>query len=323
MNRSLRIFIAGAGGTIGLPLVRWLVDAGYTVTGLTRSAWKRARIEKAGARAVVADALDASAVARAVNEASPTHLVNVLTALPPGGAPRPRDLRATNALRRHATAHLLQAAQQVRAERVISESFLAVLGRPPAGRHLRESDSMGDLPANDPMYDSILALRSLEEQHAKARRQGGIATTVLRFGFFYGPGVPSTDYLFRSLMSGRLVLPRETAGVASWIHIDDAVSAVVAALEHPDPGALYHVADDEPLRLDQAVADAMRFFEAPRPRRFPTWILRLAAPALVSMTSAYLALDNAKAKEELGWRPVYPNLRSGLADLARRRREAA
>src|SRR4051812_12191949 len=99
MRKNMKVFIAGATGAIGQPLVRALVRGGHQVVGLTRSPSKRTLIESLGGRAAVADALDADALKRAVADAAPTHVVHLLTALPAAGPMRERDLVATNELR--------------------------------------------------------------------------------------------------------------------------------------------------------------------------------------------------------------------------------
>lgn len=317
------LFIAGAGGTLGLPLTRRLVEAGHRVTGLTRSAGKAAALEAAGARVVVADALDRAVLRAAVARARPSVVVNLLTALPAAGARRPRDLRATNRLRVEGTANLLEAAAEAGARRVVAESFLAVFGRPEPGGRLVETDELAPVPPADPLGETVDALRSLEDQHGRARRLGRLETVVLRFGFFYGPGVASTVALVRDLQAGRVRLPKAMPGLGSWIHLDDAVSATQAAIETARPEGLYHVVDDDPLPLEEAVAAACAALGTPPPGRMPAWLLRWAAPVLWSLMTARLPLDNGRIGRDFGWRPAYPTLREGFADLARYAREAA
>jgi nucleoside-diphosphate-sugar epimerase len=280
-------------------------------------------IEGAGARAVVADALDEENLSRAVRHAQPTHVVNLLTALPPAGPLRPKDLRPTNVLRSDGAANLLRASIDAGVRRIVAESFVGVIGDSGTGQPLREEQALAEVRSSDPMRETIFALRSLERMHAEAGAQAKIETVVLRFGLFYGPDVPSTESLLSRLRAGRLFAPKRVEGVASWIYIDDAVSATVAALEHPRPAALYNVVDDEPAGLDIFLAEAARAFQAPAPRPVPRWLLRLAAPLVDGMGSAYLALDNARAKRELNWRPLFPDIRAGLLDLAVRARNAA
>lgn len=312
----MRIFIAGAGGTLGFPLLKNLVRNGHSVTGMTRTPSKRQMIEAAGARAVIANALDAEEVARAIKETRPAQVINLLTAIPAAGVQRARDLHATNLLRTTGAANVLTASIDNGVSRLIVESFPGVFGYPAPRRKLTEEDSPGPIPKGDPLSETILALRSLEDRHLEARWQGKIEAVVLRYGLFYGPAVPSTEFVLQSLRKGRMFVPRPAPGVGSWIHIDDAATATVLAIAHPKPAALYQIVDDEPLTVDAALADMSTTMGLRRPRSIPMWIARLAAPAFVRMITARLPLDNRKAKEELNWRPAYPTLASGFAAMA-------
>src|SRR5262245_40671381 len=125
----MRIFVAGATGALGRPVVRRRVANGHSVTGMTRSRDRARSIEAAGAQAVVADALDADGLRAAVAAARPEQVVHLLTALPPAGPLRPAHLRATNRVRTEGTANLIGAAIEAGARRVVAESFVGVCGR--------------------------------------------------------------------------------------------------------------------------------------------------------------------------------------------------
>src|SRR5205085_12286215 len=112
-------FVAGASGTNGVRLVRALVGAGHSVTAMTRTPEKQSMLASLGANPVVADALDAPAVARAIVNARPTHVIHQLTALPKRGPKRTADLAATNRLRDEGTRNLIAAAVRAGATRFI------------------------------------------------------------------------------------------------------------------------------------------------------------------------------------------------------------
>jgi nucleoside-diphosphate-sugar epimerase len=311
----VKVFVAGATGVLGRPLVRMLVGRGDEVVGLTRVAGKRRLIEALGAQAAVADVLDADAIARELKAAAPTHVVHALTALPPQGPLRLGDLKATNLLRTKGTANLLAAAIGAGAGRLVAESFLGVYG-PVSFDHAVTEDVRLPPPPPPPWREAVQALRSLEEQLAEARRAGRIETVVLRFGLFYGPEVPSTIGLARRLMRRQPVAPRGASGVGSFIHEGDAAAAVVAALDAPAPGAVYNIADDEPTALADYLRLTATALGTPPPRTVPSWLVRLLAPVPAAMASVRLPLSNAKAREELRWAPRFPTLRDGLRDVA-------
>ena len=125
----MRIFIAGATGTLGRPVVRLLRSRGHEVVGLTRSPERARALDTLGVHAVVGDALDRDAVSALVAAARPDRVLHLLTALPPGGPTRKRHLTSTNELRIRGTANLIHAAMEAGAARLVAESFVGVYGR--------------------------------------------------------------------------------------------------------------------------------------------------------------------------------------------------
>ena len=298
----MKVFVAGASGTIGIPLVRALVDAGHHVVALTRSPGKRSALEALGASAVVADALDRDALVAAVSAAQPTHVIHQLTALPREGPRRPSDIEPTNRLRVEGTANLLHATIGVRARRFIVGSFAPLAG-------MGSASTQGAAAA---------AVRSMERQVIEAAREGLIEGVVLRYGMFYGPGVPSTAALVDMVRRRRLPVVRGDAGQLPLIHIDDAVNATVLALERATAGATYDIVDDYPASMTEIVTTLAKYAGSSAPFRVPAWLPRLVAPYLARMTAMRMPLSNAKAKAELGWQPKYPTIQQGLAEMFRR-----
>ena len=119
----MKVFVAGATGTLGLPLVRALVALKHQVTGLTRSAEKRSMLEKLGAEASVADALDAAALEKALRAASPDCVFHLLTAIPKNTLLRASHMKQTNVLRTTGTANLLKASVAAGVKRIVAESM--------------------------------------------------------------------------------------------------------------------------------------------------------------------------------------------------------
>jgi nucleoside-diphosphate-sugar epimerase len=252
-----------------------------------------------GATPVIVNALDADALIRAVVAAHPTHVIHQLTALPKGGPRSARDLIPTNRLRIDGTRNLLAAAVAAGAARFIGGSFALIGG------------SSADVPAD--VQDAADAVRSMESQILDASRAGSIDGIVLRYGMFYGPESASTIEMLA--MARRRLLPRIRGdrSLLPCIHVDDAASATVAALERGPAGSTYDIVDDEPVSFStivQAVAEAAG---APAPIALPLWVPRLVAPYMARMIALRLPLSNAQARLDLGWRPMYPTIREGLA----------
>jgi nucleoside-diphosphate-sugar epimerase len=305
----MRVFVAGATGTIGGPLVRQLLAAGHEVTGMTRREERAERLRAAGAEAVVCDAFDAEGLRDAVVAARPEALLHALTALPPKLKPRANWTAATSRLRIEGTRNLVAAAQAAGARRLVAES-IAFLYRP-------QGDWVKDEEA--PVFEDApghfgVAYRAVVEMEGQVTGTAGLDGVVLRCGFLYGPGT----WYGRGGSEAENVAKRRTpvvgpgTGTFSWIHVDDVASAFLAALEAA-PG-IYNVVDDEPAPMHEwlpVYADALG---AKPPRGVPTWLARLVAGSpTVALALETRGASNVKAKRELGWQPAHPSWRQGFA----------
>lgn len=306
----MRVFLAGATGAIGSALTPLLLDSGHEVIGLTRSEQRAARLRDLGAEAVVGDALDADAVTQAVLRSQPEAVIHQLTAIPSRLDPRKaaEALAPTNRLRREGTRNLIAAARAAAASRIVAQSIAFVYS--PVGDWIKDEEAA--LSVHSRAGGVVEAVLSLERQVLEA---GGI---VLRFGYFYGPGTQlDTEGQYGELIRRRR-LPIVGSGEGRWsfIHVQDAASATLAALERGASG-VYNVVDDEPARASEwipAVAEAMG---AKPPRRVPLWAARLfGGGAAVAAMTTQRGASNAKAKRELGWSPSRPSWRGHLGQAA-------
>lgn len=313
----MRIFIVGAGGAIGAHLVPQLKARGHEVTGLTRSEAKRGQIEALGAKAVVGDALDADSVARAVAEAEPQVIVHEATALAGSLDPRhfDRSFALTNRLRTEGTDNLLAAGRAGGIEAFVAQSFA---GWPFAreGSMVKDEDApLVDEPPKG-MTETLTAIKSLEAKVTAADWTRGI---VLRYGGFYGPGTsiglqPQEGEQITMARKRMLPIIGDGAGYASLIHIADAASATVAAIERGAAG-VYNIVDDEPAPTSEWIPALTQAIGAKPPRHFPRWLARLlAGEAVTTMMTEGRGASNAKAKRELGWSPSFASWRRGFVE---------
>jgi len=315
----MRVFVAGATGAIGTQLLPQLATAGHDVIGMTHSPAKTDALRALGAQPVVADALDPDAVARAVAETEPEVIVHQLTAL--SGAPGLRDMRnpdrfaaTTNRLRTDGTDYLLAAGRAVGIRRFVAQSIVAIGTSARSGGPVKtEDDSMDlDLPAKG--RAAFDAIRYLEQAVTGIDWAEGI---VLRYGGFYGPGTGiSADpeaLLTNAIRRRRFPIIGDGGGIWSHVHIEDAASATVAAVDHGGPG-IYNVVDDEPAPVREWLPFLAEQLGAKEPRRIPRFVARLVAgKAAVLMMTEVKGASNAKAKRELGWQPSWPTWRIGFA----------
>jgi 2-alkyl-3-oxoalkanoate reductase len=305
----MRVFVAGASGALGRPLVRQLLAAGHEVTGMTRREERAAEIRDAGAEAVVCDVFDADALREAVAAAAPQAVVHALTALPPRFKPKSDYLAATNRVRTEGTRNLLAAARSAGARRIVAESVAFFYE--PEGSWVKDEEAQLFVDPPGRFAAGRDALVGLERQVTGA---DGIEGLVLRCGWFYGPGT----YYGRGGSQAEETLKRRNpivgagTGTFSFIHIEDAAAAIVAALDHGAPG-IYNVVDDEPAPLREWLPVYAEALDAKPPRRVPAWLARLVAgPDLAGAAIEMRGASNAKAKRELGWQPAHPSFRESL-----------
>jgi nucleoside-diphosphate-sugar epimerase len=310
----MRIFVAGATGALGRPLVAQLVKNGHEVTGMTRSESKQDLLRELGARPVVADALDPDTVARAVAEAEPDVIVHQLTAI---GAFTPRrmerDFAATNRLRTEGTDHLLAAGRAVGVKRFVAQSFAPWPYARTGGMVKSEDDPLDTTPPAQ-VRTTLEAIKYLERAVTGADWTEGIA---LRYGGFYGSGTsvslnPLGEQV-EMIRARKLPLAGKGTAVWSFIHIEDAAAATVEAIEHGKRG-VYNVVDDDPAPVSEWLPALAKALGAKPPRRVPLLLARIAGgEAAAIMMTELRGASNTKAKRELGWQPRYPSWREGFA----------
>ena len=230
----MRVFVAGATGTIAASLVEKLLMSGHEVIGLRRRAGGQAEV-----RWVTADVLDRDGLLHAVSGMRADAVVSELSALktPPA---RHRDMAATNILRTRGTANLLEVAHQIGARRFVTQSMMFGYGYDDQGPRLRR-ESEPFAPEHQGREAHLAAMRENERMVLTDHSVAGVA---LRYALFYGAGAsqPLVDGV-----AHRKLPVLASASPLSWIHVDDAASATVAALERGEAGQAYNIADDQPV----------------------------------------------------------------------------
>jgi nucleoside-diphosphate-sugar epimerase len=219
-----------------------------------------------------------------------------------------RWFATTNRLRTEGTDHLLAAAEAHGVPHVVAQSYGSWNGIRTGGWVKTEEDPL-DPATGTSAAPNALAIRHLEEAVVRA---GG---AVLRYGWLYGPG--AMDDLVTPVRRRQFPLVGGGTGHTSWLHLDDAASATVLAVEHRARG-VFDIADDDPAPVREWLPHLAACAGAKPPLRVPAWLARLLAGevAVIMMTEGR-AFSNAKARRELGWEPRYASWRDGFrAELA-------
>jgi 2-alkyl-3-oxoalkanoate reductase len=308
----MRVFVAGASGAIGRPLIRQLVAAGHNVTGTTRRTDKAEEIGGAGAKAVICDIFDRATLEAAVKEAAPEVVVNQLTSLPEDFNPKTIDYAPTNRAREEGGRNLMEAALAVGARRYVTQSIAFIYA--PEGDWVKDEEARPFEEAPPPFDE---AERSMLAHEREVLGTAGIEGVVLRYGQFYGPGTyytPRSGSVARQVERRMLPVIGPGTGMSSFIHVEDAASATVAALDRGAPG-IYNVTDDEPSPVREWLPVYAEALDAKRPRKAPTWLARLVGGKMaVEFGVNTRGASNAKAKRELGWQPRYSSWRQGFRE---------
>jgi nucleoside-diphosphate-sugar epimerase len=306
---GMRVFVAGATGAIGRQLVPQLRAQGHSVTAATRTPAKLSLLRELGAEPVVVDGLDAVAVGEAVARAEPDAVIHQMTALAGGTDLRhfDRTFAVTNRLRTAGTDHLLAAAAAAGARRFIAQSYTGWSNIRTGTPVKTEDDPLDPHPPAE-QRETLAAITYVEAAVLAAPAMHPI---VLRYGSLYGPG--ASDEMVAMIKKRRLPIIGDGAGIWSFLHVHDAASATVAALERGEPG-VYNVVDDEPASVAEWLPFLAEAVGARPPRRVPVWLGRLAAGEVgVSMMTQVRGSSNVKAKRSLGWQPAWPSWRQGFA----------
>jgi nucleoside-diphosphate-sugar epimerase len=307
----VRVFVAGGTGVLGRRLIPQLVARGHRVTATTTSAAKLDVLRRLGAEPVVMDGLDAASVGEAVARARPDAIVHQMTGISIAHAGKP-DLKhfdrwalPTIRLRTEGTDHLLAAAEATGVSHVVAQGYANWNGIREGGWVKTEEDPL-DLEEGTAAHTSMKALRHVEDVVVKA---GG---AILRYGGFYGPG--AIDDQVELVRTRKFPLVGKGTGYASWVHLDDAASATVLALELKARG-VFNIVDDEPAPASEWLPYLAACAGAKKPMRVPTWLARmLAGEVAVVMMTEGRGFSNAKAKRELGWQLRYPSWRQGFKE---------
>jgi nucleoside-diphosphate-sugar epimerase len=300
----VRVLVAGATSVPGIPLLRELNARGHDVVGLSSQSAKTPQIEQQGAKPVVANVFDAQQINTVVADIEPEVVVSLLTTLPKRGPMRVKDFEPARKLWGQGAPNLVAAAQRAGVRRIVAESVIFAYGYPSTGPAvIDETDPYPGPPP--PGGEAMLeALRGMEQTVLTSCDHSGTEGIVLRYGVFYGPGVPH-DELFTRLAKWWAMPALTGNGIVSWIHIDDVAKATADALDKGRGGQIYNIVDDRPQSFGDYIRELSAKLHRPPPLPVPRRLFGLVAPyGATAFGDTWLPLSNAKAKADLGWVPI-------------------
>jgi nucleoside-diphosphate-sugar epimerase len=294
----MKVFIAGATGAVGRPLVRQLLDEGHEVTGLARNNDSARRLKDQGAEAEIVDLFDSKAVQAAMARSAPEVVINQLTALPKNYTPDSMQAATPvdRALRRDGGANLQSAAAASGVRRYILQSS-AFWYEPGTG--LADESSTFAIHASPYIASGSRFYYDLE-QAARAIR--GPELVLLRYGFLYGPGTwfANDGNVADQVRQGQFPVVGDGSAVWSWVHVEDAARAAVLVLDRGPAGA-YNIVDDDPSPLKTWLGAYARWLGTSPPPSLTVGQVQDAD--LIYNATRLRGASNAKARNELDFRP--------------------
>ena len=298
----MKIFVAGASGAIGQPLVAELIRQGHAVTGMTHSDAGAERLRKAGATVARVSAFDAAALGAELRRSSAEVVIDELTALPKHPSEMAAAAAGDRKLRLEGGGNLFRAARAMGVRRYIQQSTGFFLK---AGSGLADETESLAIDASPSVAAASRTYTELESRlFSDTKSDHKIEGVALRYGFFYGPNTwfhpdgASADQVRKQ----ELPIIGSGAGVWSWVHIDDAALATVAALKAP--AGIYHVVDDDPSPVSIWLPAFARFVGAPAPPHISEEQARqVAGEDAIYYHTRLRGASNKKAKATLSFRP--------------------
>lgn len=303
----MRVFVAGGTGVIGRILVPQLVARGHQVVATTTDPGKVPLVQGLGAEAAVMDGLDARSVHEAVAAARPDVIVHQMTSIAPKADLKHMDrwFASTIRLRTEGMDNLVAAAHANGVSHIVAQSYGGWNGIREGGWVKTEDDPL-DTHKGTVAHPGGMAIRYVEDTIANV---GGAA---LRYGWLYGPG--ASESMVEAVRKRQFPLVGDGGGYTSWVHVEDAASATVLAVEKRAKG-VFNIVDDEPAPANEWLPYLAASVGGKPPMRVPTWVARiLAGEVAVTIMTEGRGFSNQKARRELGWELRYPSWRLGFRD---------
>lgn len=298
----MRVLVAGASGVLGRPTVRGLREAGHDVVGLVRSKAGAKIVAGLGAEPVLGDVLEASAIAKAMEGVEA--VANLVGALPVGASPNKQAWNAVDRAWRDGTSNLVEAAK-VADVQVFVHASLAMLYGDHGDAWVTEKSEL-----HSP--DLVAAAADAEDAVLQAI-DDDLPGVVLRLGTIYSGDAWHSQFLISQARQQQLAVIGDGSAFWSLLHAEDAALAIARAIDDAEAGAVYNVADNQPMRMADLFDLLASLVGAPKPKRVPMLLARavVGGDALTMLTTS-ARLSNRAIKQDLELEPRYPSPEAGL-----------
>jgi nucleoside-diphosphate-sugar epimerase len=301
----MRALVTGASGFIGTALCARLLERGHEVASLVR----RPGSQPAGTRAVAGDLADCQRLEAILQSERPDCVFHLAAEI--------ASQRSESKLREVNVAGT---------ERLVAACLAAADGQPACGPRLVFSSTVVTGDAHGQLLSEEQPL-PVQTPYGRSKQEGehlvlmsGLPAVVVRPSHVYGPGGwYAQELIARLRQPGRFAVIGSGENLWDVVHVDDVVAALLLAAERAPAGAVYHVADDEPITFYDFMALTAEALGVGRPRRIPVALARMVAGAnAVDAAVRSARSSNAKIKRELDWQPRFASARDGVPDAVAR-----
>lgn len=306
----MKVFVTGATGVLGRPVLTRLVGNGADVLALSRSDANRDVIRALGATAVEANVFNAASLAPHLAECEA--VLHLATSIPKrSDMKRPEAWSENDRIRERGAECLVEAAKVTATVKTfIYPSVCFMYGD--GGDRWLTAETARILPPG-PLTSTLAAEQSVVDF---AQSGDGLRGIALRFGVFYGPASRDSRDVLRMARKGMTLPLAPAKAFRSYVWIEDAASAVVAALERA-PTGVYDVVEDEPFRQEQATNALAQAVGRKALLKLPRFLLHFALPfEMRELLARSQRVSAAHFKNVTGWVPEVPNQADGWTRIA-------
>lgn len=295
-----KILIVGATGAIGRSLLNLLADSGHDIYGITQSQEKAHLLVEQGAKPIILNVLEREAVFAAMDRIRPEIVINMLTNLPKEYSPEAmrKAVELDAKIRLEGGKYLQAFAETYGTRRFITQSN-GFWYKP--GEGLADENTSLAFQATTGIAAGTRVCAEIENRLLQSKKIEGV---VLRFGIFYGPGTwyHATGTIGEQIRRRQLPIIGDGKGVWSFVHIEDAASAIASAFQCPS--GIYNIVDDQPIAMHDWLPAFARNLGAPQPLKISEEQGKaLFGPDLVYYATRFRGASNAKAKSALQFKP--------------------
>ena len=299
-----RILVTGAAGFIGNAVASRLIERGDDVLPVDDFSSGRNRSVAGDVPVMMCDVRDVEQL-RSVISGSVSAIIHC--AAQSSGEVSFDDPWDDMSRHVHATIRLLEAAVEFRIPRFVYTSSMAAYGQP-VNLPVAESTRLEPLS----FYG---AGKAAAENYVRLFKRFGIESTILRPFSVYGSGQDLTNlrqgmisiYLAQLARDGRIVVKGSLDRFRDFVHVDDAVSAIEATLEHGESvGETLNLCSGRPTTVHKIIDT----------------LLRIAGKGwdCVEVTEGTpgdqfgMYGDNTRLKELTGW-SITKDIEAGIGDM--------